>query len=290
MKLTHFTLIHFLALFLFSCESDSKKVDPLFYQMSTLDSTKYMGKLFERMRRDASKFEEERVLSLEEVPIVPCCGCHTEILNIYQDSMGKIKNHHGIKKVNNSDVVVDFFMRNRNERYYLREDGMNEVWDFNFPRYSLYSKEELEAKLNDQIQEYKEVKIVPNVDAKLLEYYESEYHKTENWLEILRILKTGKLYLNSDVLFIEVNCPNSKNVTKEIIDEVLDGYYRIRNYECIRYFGETYLSLFHRTFSRKRKVDKDKLDALESFRPILVFNTLSANRRAIHSAPEVAND
>jgi hypothetical protein len=42
--------IPFLAILFFSCEADSKEIDPLFYQMSSEDSLKYSKELHDVLK------------------------------------------------------------------------------------------------------------------------------------------------------------------------------------------------------------------------------------------------
>ena len=52
-----------------------------------------------------------------------------------------------------------------------------------------------------------------------------------------------------------------------LLNQIAHAFYHMRNYECLRYFGETYLSLFERTHRLDKKLDHKKLKALEVLHP-----------------------
>ncbi|NVK63901.1 MAG: hypothetical protein HWE22_04910 [Flavobacteriales bacterium] len=57
---------------------------------------------------------------------------------------------------------------------------------------------------------------------------------------------------------------------KSVINNIV--WINLRNIECLRYFGETYLSLYDRFQRKKRSIDKEKRQAIEIVRPIVIYD------------------
>ncbi|MCJ8289488.1 MAG: hypothetical protein HRT58_07465 [Crocinitomicaceae bacterium] len=269
MKLTHFILIPFLALLLFSCESDSKKVDPLFYQISTVDSAKYSNQLHQIMKQEALDYQEEQMeIRNSSMCNMPPPYYDGDILSIELTTESEyliegIKNRKSL-----SSVVFDFFIKNRNltTDIFLVSDT-----DFlKYPMYRVLTVNYLMSDIERKEQELADIKNMKGADSVLIDYYAAKVNSTKERLDLLELFKTDTLAFVSDFTFVEIKRANSESGYNLALDEVIDGLFHLRDYECWRYFGESYVSLFGRAQTRKWQIDSDKLAGLKMLHPIQI--------------------
>ena len=269
MNFARIFLISHLAILFFSCEADSKEIDPLFYQMSSEDSLKYSKELHDVLKLEMLDYENEQLKisnsgMCNDVP--PYRDC--DILSIELTNIGT---HivEGKRDTNSlSSVVFDFFIKNRN-----RTDNFFLISDTEVLRFPLYNKltiNSLKSSFWDKKQQLTEIENNEFADPLLIEYCRGLLSVAKERYELLKIFKADSLAFIPEMSFIEIENRDSESAYNEALDEVIDGYSHLRNYECLRYFGESYLSLFARAQKRQRQMDLDKLAGLKLFRPIRI--------------------
>lgn len=286
MKLTHFILIHFLALLLFSCESDSKKVDPLFYQISVADSARCMNEIFGEIREQA-KENQKRQDEFDGVHMI-CCFMSRDHMRIRINSAGELRNNYFSDSTNVEENVFEGFMSNRN---LTDEETAVASMDWNHPGYNFlfynrFSFEEIQRKIKETQNQADEIKSVDGADPVLVEYYVSKVDEWEQMQRSIDVIDGQTLSQTSPQARVTLEYQESTIKIKEVLKDIALTFYQMRNYECMRYFGETYLNLFDRQKRQKRKNDIEKVEALRYLHPSMIFVYNNENpRRVIPALP-----
>jgi hypothetical protein len=143
---------------------------------------------------------------------------------------------------------------------------------FDFPFYIRYSSEEIHQKIKETQNQLNDIKSVEGIDSLLVEYYAS---KVDEWkVKLIPIHLLGENEFSEIVSSgkVRVNYRNTEDRPEEVLIEVAMAFYQMRNFECVRYFKENYLSLYERAQRKQRKLDVEKLEALEMLHPISIFD------------------
>ena len=264
--------IPFLVLFLFSCEGDSKEVDPLFYQISVVDSTRCMNEILGEIREQA-KENQKRQDEFDGVHMI-CCLMSRDHMQIRINSRGELRNNCFSDSVNVEEKVFKYFMFNRTLT--SRETQMGSMDSnhpgYDFPFYNKFSLEEIQHRIKETQNDADEVKSVDGVDPVLVEYYASKVDEWKLKLRSLELIGGKTLDQISPQAIVSVEYEVASEKSEEVLNQVAFAFYQMRNYECIRYFNETYISLYDRASRRKRKRDLDKLDALVALHPASILD------------------
>ncbi len=266
--------ILFLALFVFSCKDSSKEVDPLFYQISTADSTRCMNEIFAEIIGKAS--ENQRLLDEAIRSGMSACGLWAMgELDIDINEAGKVQ----IGKNDSSNVtecVVEYFLMNRN----LSEEEVTmfsmdrDYLGYDFPLYYRFGDEEIQRKIKETQFELNEISGVYGADTLLIKFYASKVDKWKQKLESLQLIGEATIDEISSRARVSINHQNGSKISEEVFNKVGLAYYHIRNYECMRYFNETYLNLYDRVQRKNRKLDHEKLRVLEALHPASIYDNV----------------
>lgn len=263
-------LIAILASICLSCDNSAKRVDPLFYQMTEIDSVKYFQKLHELMIREAFNYQsEELAYRRESICWMPPSRGKGELLTIINLEAGldSIQNVGLPRSI--SESFVNIYLKNRNVNYLDLSDSDKKT---HYPFYNASTPSDWKKNMEESKRELEEMKETPSADPALIEYFEQRFLSNQRGYRLIKILETDTIYTISPLFRIEIDCPDSPSEYDRILKSSVKGYYLIRNYECMRYFGETYLSLFERRYRLKRKIDRDKLEVLEFLHPIRIID------------------
>ncbi|MCJ8289486.1 MAG: hypothetical protein HRT58_07455 [Crocinitomicaceae bacterium] len=259
--------IPFFAILLFSCENDSKKVDPLFYQISVADSTRCMNEILDGILEEG--IENQRFIDELFDRGIPYCGI-LDRFYIGINSSGLLMLNKQIDSVQNiTEKVVEFFMFNRNLKN-VDEASMDVSYPgFDFPFYNKWTLKEIQYSIESY---QKNINELDKTDSSYFDQLKRLELKVNDWKQNLRVLELiDEKYLPQLApahITFEYH-PQSKKV-ETVLNNIALAFYQTRNYECLRYFSESYLNLFDRAQRRNRKLDRNKLLALEVIqRPIL---------------------
>ncbi|MCJ8289487.1 MAG: hypothetical protein HRT58_07460 [Crocinitomicaceae bacterium] len=264
--------IPFIAMLMFSCESDSKKVDPLFYQISVADSTRCMNEIFGKIRSDAQ--EDQRRYDYFVKKAMWGCGLWSlGGIEIEIDDAGKVMIDN-LDSLNVTECIVGYFLFNRNlteEETAVASMDPNHP-GFNFPFYNNFGLEEIQRRIKKTQNQADDIMSVDGADSVLVEYYAS---KVDEWkLKLIAFeLLDGKTFDQiSPQARVRVYHQKVSKLSKKVLNEIVLAFYQVRNYECMRYFNETYLSLYDRAQNKTRKTDLEKLDVLEMLHPAKILD------------------
>lgn len=256
---------------MFSCQSDSKEVDPLFYQISVADSARCMNEILGEIREQA-KENQKRQDEFDGVHMI-YCFMPRDHMRIKIDDAGKIMIDN-LDSFNVTECIVGHFLFNRN---LTEEETAVAAMDpkypgFSFPFYNNFGLEEIQRRIKETQNQADEIKSVDGADPVLVEYYASKVDVWKLKLRSLELIGGKTLDQISPQAIVSVEYKVASEKSEEVLNEVALAYYQMRNYECIRYFNETYISLYDRASRRKRKRDLDKLDALVALHPASILD------------------
>lgn len=179
---------------------------------------------------------------------------------------------------------MEYFMFNRNlTSQETPAAAMNAKYPgFDFPFYNNFERTEIERRIKETTEGLDEIKGVDGADAALVDYCAS---KVEVWKVKLRLLNLfGEKTLDeiSPQANVSVNYQQASKKSDEVLIEVALAFYQMRNYECLRYFNETYLSLFERMKRLKRPIDRDKFEALEILHRASIYDNDRSKREFLY--------
>ena len=276
-------LLPFLLILFSSCNDASKEDDPLFYQISEADSTRCMGEILSGILEDTLQIHQ--IMGCIPDPNRTYNGpLHVSQFNI--NSRAGIKIDHKIGSDMIAELTYEFFMHNRNltwnetERYFMDKN----YYGFNFPFYNQYSPNEILKRIKDAQRQFDELKKVNGIDASFIE---QEASKVAEWkvlkraMELLNTPTVPRISLEAHVRF---GLLESVKKSKYALKQIAFAFYQMRNYECLKYFNETYLSLYERAQRKKRKIDLDKLDVLELIHPSAIVADYYQAKRLLQIA------
>lgn len=253
-------------LLLFSCDDSSKEVDPLFYQISEADSLRCMDEILEGMISKAQRKQDldDSMHQLTYNSNVTVCGVR-DVLSIIMNSRGQVMVGGTLDSVDISEEVYNYFMFNRNlnsaETVAASMNSQHE--GFEKPFYNWFDEKEIEDRIERTTEEANEVKATKGADLALVNYF---FSKVEEWKirkKALTIIGDKQLPEVALWAILRFEYPMESKQSKAIKREIAFAFYQMRNYECMRYFGETYLNLFERSQRMGREKDRDKLAALD---------------------------
>ena len=264
--------IPFFVLICCSCESDSKEENPLFYQMSEADSVRCMDEILGEIIN--TSIENQKLSAKFYNPNIITCGI-SDVFRVNVNSRGKVMVGFKVDSNNISEKVYDYFMFNRNlssdETTAASIDTKYEGFDR--PFYNRFGVEEVERKIEETQKQLEEIEDVEGADPVLVDYYAS---KVENWRRMLRsieLIGQNELSQVSPQAHVSFGFQKSSEKSEELFKQISLAFYYMRNYESMRYFTESYITLYDRSQRRKRQIDIEKLDVLELMYPSrIIFN------------------
>lgn len=268
-RMIRLLFIPFFALFFFSCESSSREVDPLFYQISEEDSIRCMKEILDGIIEDAAE-NQRRAKSLYK-PNIAYCGV-IDVFRIMLNSRGDLMIDSEFNSKNVTEKTYRYFMCNRNltSKETIAACSNSSHPGFEFPFYNRYKSDEIERRIKDAKYELTEVK-KQEPDREWEEYY---VLKVEEWevrkraLEMINANSLPEISFSAHVLY---EYQKSSDKSMEVLKQIALAFYQMRNYECLRYFKETYLNLYDRSQRMNKKNDLDKLEALELLHPASIY-------------------
>ena len=278
--------IPFLVLFLFSCNNAPKEIDPLFYQMSSADSTECMNDILDEILEGGK--ENQRIEDELDYLSGTCFMMIRETANIKINSRGDLMV--GLGDSNSVlNYVYNYFMFNRNLS--SRETAVAatdpKYPGFSFPFYNRYSLEEIQRKIKETQNQADEIKSVDGADPVLVEYYVSKVDEWEQMQRSIDVIDGQTLSQTSPQARVTLEYLESTIKIKEVLKDIALAFYQMRNDECMRYFGETYLNLFDRQKRQKRKIDIEKVEALRYLHPSMIFVYNNENPRRVIPTPPI---
>lgn len=262
-----------ICVFIFSsCSNSSREVDPLFYQISEVDSVRCMNEILDNIVQEG--IDNQRVLEELLASVPPMTTCFPRaFFTIHVSNNAKVHCNMGKDSFSIEENIIEYFTFNRNltpkETSAAAMDANSP--HFEFPFFSRFSLEEIERKIKETKEEVEEIKKVDGADPEIIKYYAS---KVEEWkvrkhtLEILGIDELPEIAFHTK---IQVEYRTITPKLKEVQYEVASAFYQLRNYICLLYFHETYLSLYDREKRNGRKLDLEKLKAIENLQPIAFY-------------------
>ncbi len=269
-----FRLLLFLSISLFflSCKEVYTKGDELFYQISEADSTRCMDEIIGEIRKTAKDNQDEEDRYTE--CIIQCGLPSRDFLQVEISDNGNVTLNGSVTSESMVESVVNHCMINRNltpaetAKAVLNRDYKG----IRHPFYNHFSLMEIEENIKSASKEHKEIAEYPNADPELINYYRSKVTEWELKKKVLLLIKSKTLPEMSYSSKIEVSYLHPSKESEEVLNDVAMAFYHLRNIECLRYFGETYLSLYDRFQRKKRSIDKEKLQAIEIVRPIVIYD------------------
>lgn len=266
-----FLFIPLFALILSSCIDSSKDDDPLFYRISEADSTKYMKEILDEIQLQA--LENRRTEdSLGRLGYWGCCDIR-EYLRVEIDSNNMVSMSL-FEGMDINDAVITYFSINRNvteeETITVAMNAKKEGHKCAF--YTRYSMDDLRKEISQNSRQYNEIKQEKGADPALIEWAKSKMDEWEPYRMALKV--TGAEYINRTGHFSRVNVeyPHTSRKSEEVLNSVAFAIYQLRNAECFRYFGESYLQLYDRHRRISHPADKKKLEAIKVICPNMIFD------------------
>ncbi len=275
-----YVIAAFCALALVSCEEVYTEGDELLYQISQADSTRCMEEILKEIRITAkeNQYEEDNYMKSLGISFPICMPRPSFTVDISRKKFIQIHLLGWTPEIadtaNLTVAIVDYFMINRN----LTEAETGSVASnpndkgFNAVLYMQFTMAEVEEQLERAENEHQELSAIPEADSGLVNYFQS---KVDDWQEKKSVLD----FLQSDVLKeaaayhkVEVIYHHPSKTSERVLNDAAMAFYHLRNIECLRYFGETYLSLYDRFQRKKQPFDKEKLEVLDVVRPIALFD------------------
>lgn len=260
----------FFALLFFSCDDASDEVDPLFYQISEADSARCMGEILDGILEDTT--EIERIKNHVYNPHVAYCG-PIEVFRIMLNSHGDLMIGN---ESNSSDVfgkTYQFFMYNRSLTVSETNSSVTDPSSagFHFPFYNRYYPKEILRNIEQAQNELDEIKDIDGADPLLIEYYASKVTEWEELKKVIEIMNAPSIPQIAFTSHVRFSIIQSTPKSDEVLIDIALAFYQMRNYECMRYFKESYLSLYDRAKRRKRTIDIEKLDVLKLLHPASIY-------------------
>lgn len=256
----------FFVLLFLGCDDASDEVDPLFYQVSEADSARCMEEILDGILEDTT--EMMRIMSCIYHPNIPYCGI-VDVLRIDMNSRGDLMIGNEPDSTNVLEKTYQFFMYNR----FLTNVEVEAYWEnpslpgFNYPLYHRYYPKEILRNIEQSQNALAKISEIEGVDHNQVDYYDSrlrEWEVKKKAIEILNAPSISQIAFTAHVRFTIIQ---STPKSDEVLNDIALAFYQMRNYECMRYFKESYLSLHERAQRRKRTIDIEKLDVLKLLHP-----------------------
>lgn len=124
-------------------------------------------------------------------------------------------------------------------------------------------------KINSKIKELDYKK-----SPEIIDYYNEVKVEWIEKLNALNVLKKDEIRIpgiESGVYYYYLDKNDNKQV-QQITDSVLFGFYKIRDYDAMLYFEESYLDLFHKAVKRKDSIAIKQIDALKILHPVNIID------------------
>ncbi|MFK7785560.1 MAG: hypothetical protein AB8B56_10610 [Crocinitomicaceae bacterium] len=266
--------IPFFAFALFSCDDASKEVDPLFYQISKADSTRCMDEILDGLIDESRRKQDfqDSIMSMVYVPHY-CDLVGRDIFRIDLNSNGQLMVNHDLDSLDLVEQTYQYFMFNRSlTSAETNQFAMDPKYEgFDKPFYNRFSLEEIERRIEEELAQANQVKGVKGADPTLVHYMFSKVEEWEKRKLALELIGTDELVELSPQAALHFEYHEETEQSQLILRQIAYDYYQMRNYECLLYFGETYLSLYERHQRLRRKLDQDKLAALLNMRPARII-------------------
>lgn len=265
-------LIPFVSLLFASCEDVYTSNDELFYRISKADSSRCMDEILEGIWMEGK--QNVRKIDYMFDSVIPYCGPR-EAVDVSLNGSGQVMVRERFVTTGNMvcSEVFRYFMFNRNlssEESYKRSMDLSYP-GFEFTFYSFYSEKEIEGMLESLKKEQQELIVNPLRDTIELRRVKDRIIDFESRLCAQRLIGRPLAFPSSGA-HVRFSYPSSLKKSEVVKREIELAYYQMRNYECMRYFGETYLSLYDRFQRKNRSIDKEKLEAIEVLRPNVIYD------------------
>jgi hypothetical protein len=258
-------LISLLGLILLSCGNNPRELDPLDYQISSADSTRCINEILDGILFEAREGQQFQKELEQRCSPVGTCSSQREIFIIRINSRGNVM----IRGVEDSALVTakvfEYFMFNRtlSAQETLEASVNPESPSFSFLFYYRFGRDEIKHKIEKTQEHLNEISKKNGVDPLLVDYYASKVDEWKVRFNSLELIGAESLDEVPPYVQVRVEYRKASDKSKEILRDVAFAFYQMRSYECLRYFNETYLSLYDRVQRKKRKLDVEKLEVLK---------------------------
>lgn len=251
-----------------SCDTFLSQDDPLFYQMSKADSTRCMEEVLGEICEEARENQRQKIDFMKHVTCVLWRSGFVVRIN----RSGEIETDN-LDIASISDSLVAYILFNRNlTGYETTEASMNPTYSgSSSPFYNHFGSEEIKDMIKNVEVEFEEIRAQEGADSALVAYFASKVVDRKLMLKGLELMR-AKSFPQRGSSQVVVSYQSKTEKSEEVLREVAKGVYQIRNYECLRYFNETYLNLYDRAQKRKRKIDLEKLELLKMIQPNSLFD------------------
>ena len=242
-----------------SCESDSKEVDALFYQMSADDSAMCMNEILDGIQKEALEWQIGREMALSEItwPICFPPDNFRIMINSSGSIMLELKESREV-----TEKVFEFFIFNRNlKNAEVASMDVNHA-GFHFPFYHLSTYKEIERMISENKKQLQEMKSDTS-SHHWKQLLQEDVAHLELELKALKLLGVNSLPQLPRGTNVKLSYQKEGKLLEDVKNQIALAFYHLRNYECLRYFDETYLNLYERAQRKNRELDFDKLQTLE---------------------------
>lgn len=256
---------------MFSCEAVYTEGDELFYQISKADSTRCMEEILDEIWEEG----EDNLYRLYHIyeSDVPYCG----IVNVFRITMNSAEelmvdlNFESTVEGLSSEIY-EYFMFNRNlsnskrlkVQYDLSYDGYQSVF------YNVYASNEIVEEIHSRRKKLSKLWAI-NSDTSAIQRMRKYVADSERKLSAQKLIEE-RLQVYATPAHIRFSYSSEGEKWKTVKRKIELAYYQMRNYECMRYFGETYLHLYERSQRKEKDLDKQKLEALKTMHPAIIIN------------------
>lgn len=267
-------LLPFVLIIFSSCNDASKEVDPLFYKISEADSTRCMDEILSGILEDTTRMHS--IHSLIYRRGIPICE-PVDKLGISINSSGRVMvTHHNDHHIDSNNIVEKTFMFFMCNRELTTKELISCAMDvncpgFDFPFYNSYNIKEILRIIKETQTQLDEMKTSKGLDQ---EWIESLTERLKEWKALkkaLEIIDAPAIPQISNSAHVRFEYQKESTKSKEVLNQIAFAFYQIRNYECLKYFNETYVSLYDRAQRKKRKIDLDKLEVLKVLHPASIY-------------------
>ena len=262
---------------MFSCEAVYTEGDELFYQISKADSTRCMDEILDGIWGEGED-NRYRLYDIYESD-VPYCG----IVNVFRITMNSAEelmvdlNFESTVEGLSSEIY-EYFMFNRNlsnskrlkVQYDLSYDGYQSVF------YNVYASNEIVEEIHSRRKKLRKLWAI-NSDTSAIQRMRKYVADSERKLSAQKLIEE-RLRLYATPAHIRFSYSSEGEKWKTVKRKIELAYYQMRNYECMRYFGETYLHLYERSQRKGKDLDKQKLEALKTMHPAIIINNDCSKR------------
>jgi len=154
--------------------------------------------------------------------------------------------------------------------------------DYNYPYFSRITKKEIKKNLFDAKEVLIEVQNVENIFVDIITFKEHVVNEWNKKWRAITVLRKNTLIEPSNIAYISLEQDTPYN--PKINSSVYTAYYQLRNELCIKYFNESYFTIFKRNVLKPNLIDNERLTALTYLQPIAFYDREELKRKGLESS------